>query len=317
MPLPQAPELDIFPLALGANTFGWTSDEAESHEVLDAFVADGGNLIDTADGYSAWVPGNTGGESESIIGSWLARSDRPDDLVIASKVSTHPEFKGLSARNVASAAEASLSRLGTETIDLYYAHFDDPDNPLGETVEAFGRLVAAGKIRHIGLSNYSPERVREWIALSDELGVPRPVALQPRYNLVAREPYESAYAPLAEEYGLAVLPYSALASGFLTGKYRTAEDFSGVPRRQGVENHFTEDGLAIVAQLRDIGSRLGEEASTVALAWLRSRPNVAAPIASARTISQLAALLASTRLNLSPADLRTLDEVSAPDPARN
>lgn len=312
MPLIGTSELEIFPLALGANTFGWTSDAAESHEVLDAFTADGGNLIDTADGYSAWFPGNSGGESEAIIGSWLASRDARDDVVIASKVGTHPEFGGLAAPNVAAAADASLGRLGIDTIDLYYAHFDDPETPLADTVGAFGRLVAAGKVRHVGLSNYSPERVREWMALSDELGVPRPVALQPRYNLVARQPYESAYAALAAEFNLSVMPYSALASGFLTGKYRTPEDFSGVARQQGVEKHFSDAGLGIVDELQRIGARHGEEPATIALAWLRSRPEIVAPIASARVVAQLGSLLASARLVLSTEDVRALNEISAP-----
>lgn len=312
MPLIGTSDLEIFPLALGANTFGWTADVDESHEVLDAFTADGGNLIDTADGYSAWLPGNRGGESESIIGSWLATRGAGDDVVIASKVGTHPDFAGLAPANVAAAADASLARLRTEAIDLYYAHYDDQDIPLADTIEAFGRLVQAGKIRHIGLSNYSPERVREWIRLSDELGVPRPVALQPRYNLVAREPYETQYVSLAAEHQLSVLPYSALASGFLTGKYRTPEDFADVARRKGVERHFSDAGLGVIDELHRIGSRHGEEPATIALAWLRAKPEIAAPIASARVVAQLGSLLAAARLDLSAEDVRALDEASSP-----
>ncbi|GER24399.1 oxidoreductase [Zafaria cholistanensis] len=306
-----ASDLDIFPLVLGGNTFGWTSGEEESHEVLSAFVAEGGTMIDTADGYSHWVPGHTGGESELILGSWLAGRDDRDDLVIATKAGSHPEHRGLSARAVKAAAEASLARLGIDTIDLYYAHRDDPAVPLEETVRAFGDLVQSGKVRYIGLSNFSPERVREWLRLSAELGVPRPVALQPHYNLVARSPYEDGVAPLARSEGLGVLPHSALASGFLSGKYRSAADAVGAERAARVSRFFSPAGLAVLDELHRIGSRLGEEPASVALAWLRSRGEVTAPIASARTVVQLTSLLAGARLELNREDVRALNEASA------
>jgi aryl-alcohol dehydrogenase-like predicted oxidoreductase len=302
--------IDVFPLNLGGNTFGWTSDEAVSHQVLDAFTEAGGNFVDTADGYSAWAPGNSGGESETIIGRWLAARGNRDRVVVATKVSSHPQFRGLSAANVAAAADASLARLGTDHIDLYYAHFDDAAVPLEETAGAFDALVRAGKIRAIGVSNYTAGRIREWFEVARRNGFALPVAVQPHYNLVKRIAYERDIAPVAAAENLAVLPYYGLAGGFLTGKYRTTEDLTSGPRG-GAEQYLTEDGLAVVKALSGIADTHGVTPATVALAWLRTRPNVAAPIASARTVEQLPALLASATLDLSPEDLTTLDEVSA------
>src|SRR5580693_1100456 len=219
--------IDVSPLALGGTTFGWTSDEATSWQVLDSFLDAGGNLIDTADSYSAFVPGNTGGESETIIGAWMAARGNRDRVVIGTKVSQHPKFTGLSAANVAAAADASLKRLGTDYIDLYWAHYDDPDVPLEETAEAFDALVRAGKVRALGVSNYSGERIREWITIVRRESYSVPVAVQSLYNLVKREPYEQDIAPVAGAEDLAVLPYQALASGFLTGKYRAEADLAG------------------------------------------------------------------------------------------
>jgi aryl-alcohol dehydrogenase (NADP+) len=212
-------DLDVFGLNLGGNVFGWTADEATSHAVLDAYADAGGNFVDTADSYMAAAPGNRGGESETIIGSWLRRRGRRDDVVIATKVSQHPERKGLAHDNVLAAAEDSLRRLGTDHIDLYYAHFDDPDTPLEETLAAFDALVRQGKVRYVAGSNYSPERVREALAIQDREGWARWVALQPHYNLMERAGFEDGgLRELAEREGLAVLPYFALAKGFLTGK---------------------------------------------------------------------------------------------------
>jgi aryl-alcohol dehydrogenase-like predicted oxidoreductase len=303
--------LDLFPLALGGNTFGWTSDTAESHAVLDAFVDQGGNFVDTADGYSAWVPGNSGGESETIIGSWLARRDR-DSVVIGTKVSQHPDFKGLSAANVATAADASLARLGTDHIDVYYAHFDDETVPLEETAAAFDALVTAGKVRNVALSNYSGARIQEWFSIAQANGFALPVALQPHYNLVHREAYEADLAPVVAEHGLAVVPYFGLASGFLTGKYRSAADLTGSPRAAGAEQHLTEHGLGIIDALDGIARAHDTAIASVALAWLHSRPGVVAPIASARTVEQLAELMASARLELTADELTVLDEASRP-----
>jgi aryl-alcohol dehydrogenase-like predicted oxidoreductase len=302
--------LPVFPLALGGNTFGWTSDETESHAVLDAFVDGGGTLVDTADVYSAWVPGNSGGESETIIGSWLKTRDR-DSVMIATKVSQHPEFSGLSAANVAAAADASLARLDTDHIDVYFAHFDDGSD-LEETAGAFDALVTAGKIRSVALSNYSGARIQEWFSIAEANGFAAPVALQPHYNLVHRGEYEATIAPVVAEHSLAVLPYSGLASGFLTGKYRTAADLTGSPRAGGAEQFLTADGLALLAALDRIAAAHDTAVASVALAWLASRPGVVAPIASARTVQQLPELLASAALTLTSEQLDELDRVSQP-----
>ncbi|WP_433186853.1 aldo/keto reductase [Actinoallomurus sp. CA-150999] len=307
--------IEVFPLALGGNTFGWTSDETSSRQVLDAFVAAGGNLIDTADGYSAWVPGNSGGESETVIGDWMADRKNRDQVIVATKVSRHPDFRGLAAANVAAAADASLKRLKADHIDLYYAHFDDPDTPLAETVGAFDALVKKGKVRAVGVSNYSAERIREWIDIARREGYELPVALQPHYNLVKRSAYERDIAPVAADEDLAVIPYFALASGFLTGKYRTRADLKGASREQMANAYFSDAGLAVVEALRDIATARGAEPATIALAWLRQRPNVVAPIASARTVDQLPALVASVEVELDEDELKALDEVSARVPA--
>ncbi|TNM63168.1 aldo/keto reductase [Streptomyces sp. NP160] len=302
--------LDVFPLALGGNTFGWTSDEATSHQVLDAFVAGGGDFIDTADGYSAWAPGHSGGESETVIGSWLKSRGRRDDVVIGTKVSQHPQFRGLSATNVRAAAEASLRRLQTDHIDLYYAHFDDPEVDLAETVAAFDGLVNTGKVRYVGLSNYSAERVQQWVSIAQGSGYAAPVALQPHYNLVSREPFEGQLAPVAAQHQLGVVPYFSLASGFLTGKYRTREDLAGSDRESFTAKYFTDEGLRVVEQLDRTAQAHGVALSTVALAWLQSKPTVVAPIASARNPEQLADLLASATVDLAVDEVAALDAFS-------
>jgi aryl-alcohol dehydrogenase-like predicted oxidoreductase len=303
--------IDVFPLSLGGNVFGWTSDKAASFEVLDAYVAGGGNFLDTADGYSSWVPGNAGGESETIIGEWLRSRGNRDQVVVATKVSQHPQFPGLSASNVAAAADASLARLGTDRIDLYYAHYDDPATPLEETAAAFDALVRAGKVRAIAVSNYSGDRIRSWIEIARREGRALPVAVQPQYNLVARAGYENDIAPVAADENLAVVPYYGLASGFLTGKYRTAADFSKSPRGAGMGKYLDQGGLEVVDALASIADARGAEIATVALVWLRGRPQVAAPIASASTPSQLPALLASATFDLSAEEAATLDAASA------
>jgi aryl-alcohol dehydrogenase-like predicted oxidoreductase len=315
MPRIGTSDLTVFPLALGGNVFGWTADEQTSHRVLDAYAGAGGDFVDTADVYSAWAPGNSGGESERVIGSWLRASGKRDDVVIATKVSQHPEFQGLSASNVAAAARASLERLGTDRIDLYYAHFDDESTPLEETVRAFDQLVREGLVRYTAISNYSRARAEEWIRIASDNGLAKPVAIQPHYNLVTREPYESDIAPLAAAEHLGVVPYFALAAGFLTGKYRTKEDFAGADREGQVSGYFTDEGLAVVDALDTIASGHGVEIATVALAWLQAQPDVVAPIASARNTDQLPALLASAELELSAEELRTLSDASATVPA--
>lgn len=302
-------DLDIRPLSLGGNVFGWTADRDTSFAVLDAFHAGGGDFIDTADGYSHWAPGNSGGESETLIGEWLA-SRKPENVVVATKVSTHPDFRGLSARNVRAAAEVSLKRLGVEAIDLYYAHFDDPETPLEETVGAFAELVSDGLVRYVAVSNYTAERIREWISLAEAAGADLPVAVQPHYNLVHREAVESEIVPVAEEFGLSLVPYYALASGFLTGKYRTTDAAGDSPRAGGAAKLATPAGLAVIDALEEIGHAHGASIATTALAWLRSQPTVVAPIASASRPEQVADLVASMSLELSGDELSRLDEVS-------
>ena len=302
--------LDVFPLSLGGNTFGWTSDAAQSEAVLDAFVAGGGNFVDSADVYSVWKPGNVGGESERILGDWMrARANRAD-IVLATKVSRLPPFTGLSSASISGGAEASLKRLGTDYIDLYYAHYDDPEIPIAESVAAINALVVAGKVRHIGLSNYSGARIREWMAEADAQGAQRPVALQPHYNLVFRHDYESDLMAAVLEFGLGVVPYYGLASGFLTGKYRSAADAEGVARGAGVANYLTPEGFGVVAVLDEIAATHSVAAASVALAWLRSRRGVVAPIASARIPEQLPALLVGAELPLTATEIALLDAAS-------
>ncbi|MGP3533970.1 aldo/keto reductase [Microbacterium sp. RD1] len=302
-------------LVLGGNTFGWTSDEAESRVVLDAFVDGGGTMIDTADVYSAWVEGHGGGESETTIGAWL-RARRPHvPLRIATKVSRHPDFPGLSRSNILAAADASLGRLGVERIAVYFAHYDDPSVSLEETVSAFRELQVAGKIEHIGLSNYSGARIAEWVALADAHGWPRPAALQPHYNLVRRHAYETDIAPVARASGLAVIPYFALASGFLTGKHRSSATIAASARERFTSPYYSAAGLAVVDEVQRIATARGAHPATVALAWLLAQPEVIAPIASARTPDQLTALLAADDLALSADEKAALDAVSARVPA--
>jgi aryl-alcohol dehydrogenase-like predicted oxidoreductase len=304
-------DLDVFPLGLGGNTFGWTSDKETSFAVLDAYVAGGGNFIDSADSYSAWVPGNSGGESETIIGEWTAARGNRDSVIIATKVDRHPQFRGLSRANVLAAADASLARLRTDYIDLYYVHYDDPDVPVAEAAGVFSELQKAGKIRYVGLSNYTAPRLREWFEVAAAEGFAAPVALQPHYNLVERAAYETSLAPVVAEFGLGVVPYYALASGFLAGKYRSASDHPGAARQPGASRYLTPTGLAVLAALDSVAAGHGVTPATVALAWLCTRPNVVAPLASARTADQLGALLASATLDLTAAEVKALDTASA------
>lgn len=300
-------DLSVFPLNLGGNVFGWTADRQTSFDILDAFVAGGGNLIDTADGYSAWVPGNTGGDSERLIGEWQELRGNRDELVIATKVSQHPDFTGLAADNILKAADASLERLRTDHIDLYYAHFDDESVPLEETVTALSSLVDAGKVRHLGISNYSAARIAEWFEIVEAKGLHRPIALQPHYNLVERE-FEGELRTIAEREQLAVLPYFSLAKGFLTGKYREGSSVDSV-RAEGAQAYLA-DHAALLPVLDEVAAAHGVSVATVSLAWLRSQPTVAAPIASARTVEQLPDLLASATLELSADELAALTAAS-------
>ncbi|MGW7646480.1 aldo/keto reductase [Streptomyces bobili] len=302
---------EVFPLALGANVFGWTADEAASFAVLDAYTAAGGNFVDTADSYSAWIEGNNGGESETIIGNWLKARGNRDDLVIATKVSQHPDHQGLTAANIKAAADASLRRLGTDRIDLYYTHFDKPEVPVEEIVGALDELVRAGKVRQIAASNISPERLRASLEFSDREGLARYVALQPHYNLVSRDTYEGELQDLVAASGLVAVPYYGLASGFLTGKYRPGATVDSA-RAQGAAKHLaTERGQKVLTVLDEVARAHDAEVATVALAWLAARPTVAVPIASARTVDQLPALLAVADLELTEAEIIRLTEASA------
>ncbi|UQS21515.1 aldo/keto reductase [Amycolatopsis thermalba] len=301
-------DLEVFPLNLGGNVFGWTADEEQSFAVLDAYAAAGGNFIDTADAYMARVPGNSGGESETIIGKWLKRRGRRDDVVIATKVGSWAARPGVSAKNIREAAEDSLRRLQTDYLDLYYAHRDVADVPLEETLGAFDALVRAGKVRYLGASNYSADRLAEALSISDREGFARYVAVQPHYNLVERG-YEQELAPLVAKEGLASLPYFGLARGFLTGKYRSREA-GGSPRAEGAVAYLDHRGERVLEALDEISAARGTSQAAVALAWLAAQPTVVAPIASARNVEQLADLLASVELRLSEAELAALDDAS-------
>lgn len=304
-------ELEVLPLNLGGNTFGWTSDRETSFAVLDDFLAAGGTFVDTADGYSAWAPGNSGGESEAILGEWMAERGVRDRMVIATKVSTKPDRKGLSAENVEAALTESLQRLRTDHVDLYYFHFDDETVAIADQVRTAHELVASGRVRHMALSNYSPARMREWLETARELGLTLPVAIQPHYNLLHRAEVEQDYAPLAREFDLAVFPYFALASGLLTGKYRSREDLAGTAREGMTADRFGDEALAVIDALDVVATAHGSEPTSVALAWLLAK-GVTAPIASASRPAQLPALLAATELDLSEDEVALLDRASAP-----
>jgi aryl-alcohol dehydrogenase-like predicted oxidoreductase len=302
-------DLDVFGLNLGGNVFGWTADQEQSFAVLDAYTSAGGNFIDTADTYSAFAPGNVGGESETIIGNWLAKRGRRDDIVIATKVGVWKERPGLSAKNIAAAAEDSLRRLQTDHIDLYYAHRDDEEAPIEETLSAFDALVRSGKVRYIAASNYTAERLARALSISDREGLARYVALQPHYNLVERE-YERELAPLIERERLSILPYFGLAKGFLAGKYRSKSEAADSPRAEGALSYLDERGDRVLAALDEVAHAHSVPVAAVSLAWLAAQPTVAAPIASARNTEQLADILASVDLRLTDDELKALSVAS-------
>ena len=304
-------DLRISPIGLGGNVFGWTADETTSFEVLDAYLDGGGNLIDTADGYSYWAPGNSGGESETVIGAWLASRPVRERVVLATKVSTKPDRPGLSADNIRRALEESLSRLRTDVIDIYYAHFDDESTPLEETVGAFEEARLAGRIRHVGLSNYTPERIRQWFAIADAHGYARPVVLQPHYNLLHRDDVEGpgARGQVAAELGMGLMPYFALAAGFLTGKYRRDEPISG-ERAGMVADYQRSECYDVVEAVARVAADHGVEPAAVALAWLRDRPGVTAPLASAHNLSQLRPIVEALTLEISDEETRALTRAS-------
>jgi aryl-alcohol dehydrogenase-like predicted oxidoreductase len=289
--------------------FGWTADERQSFAVLDAYADAGGNFVDTADAYSSWVPGHAGGESETILGSWLARRSDRDRFVIATKVAKKPGLEGLSAKTIRAAAEGSLERLRTDRIDLYYAHTDDSRTPLEETMRAFDDLVHAGKVRHVAASNYTAPRLAEALAVSDRLGLARFAALQPEYNLMQRREYEGPLADLCVSEGLACVPYFALAKGFLTGKYRPGAAVESA-RARAASSYLDARGLRVLAALDRVAAAHGVPVAAVGLAWLVTRPGVVAPIASARTTEQLAELLPMADLRLAPDEIDALTRAS-------
>jgi aryl-alcohol dehydrogenase-like predicted oxidoreductase len=302
-------DLDVFGLCLGGNVFGWTADRDGSFAVLDAYVAAGGNFIDTADAYMAGAPGNSGGESETIIGEWMAaRTGIRDKLVVATKVGKLAGLDNLRAGTIRRAADDSLRRLGVDHIDLYYSHGDDPDTPLEETLGAFGELTRAGKVRAIAASNYSGERLAEALAVADRHGLPRFVALQPHYNLLERD-YEADQRPVCEREDLACFPYFGLARGFLTGKYRPGGEEIDSPRAERAKQYLDGRGERMLAALDEIAAAHDVEVAAAALAWLREQPTVLSPIASARSADQLAPLLASVELNLSSDELAQLTAI--------
>jgi aryl-alcohol dehydrogenase-like predicted oxidoreductase len=290
--------LSTAPLIFGGNVFGWTADEATSHRLLDAFVDGGFNAVDTADVYSAWVPGHAGGESESVIGRWLKARGRRDDVLILTKVAMWPAQPGLSAANIAVAVEGSLKRLQTDHIDLYQAHQDDAATPIEETLEAFDRLVKAGKVRAIGASNFSPERLSASLKTSQALGLARYETIQPKFNLHDRDEVEGPLAELAAREGLGIIPYYGLAAGFLTGKYRTEADLEGRSRGRTVKQYLTARGLKILAALDAAAETVGASPAQVALAWIMAHPGVTAPLASATSVEQLSELMGAARLTL-------------------
>ena len=304
-------DLHVFPLSLGGNVFGWTADQAESSAVLDAYTAAGGDFVDTADTYSSWVPGHSGGESETILGQWLAGRRNRADVVVATKVGSYPDFRGLKAGTIKAAAEASLRRLGTDYIDLYYSHFDDLDTPVEEIVTALDALVKEGKVRALGASNLSAERLAASLDFAEREGLARYEILQPHYNLVERDKYEGPLADLVAARGLSAAPYAGLAAGFLTGKYRRGGAPVDSPRAQKGETYLAQDrGPKVLAALDEVAAAHGAELATVALAWLAAQPTVVAPIASARTVEQLPALVAVADLKLTGEEVAALTAAS-------
>jgi aryl-alcohol dehydrogenase (NADP+) len=306
MPRLGSSDLVVFPLCLGGNVFSWTADEQESFAVLDAYLAAGGNFIDTADSYTSWVPGHRGGESETIIGRWMASRGVRNRMLIATKVGRAPGREGLAPKNIRGAAEASLTRLGIDRIDLYYAHADDPDTPMVDSLREFDQLVREGKVRCIAASNFTASRLSEALAVSTREGLAKYVALQPHYNLVHREEFEGALADVCQRNNVACVPYFALAKGFLTGKYRTGVTVDS-PRAQGARAYLDGRGQRLLKTLDEIAAAHQTSVAAVSLSWLRDRPTVVAPIASARTVQQLTDLLPMANLRLTPEEAHRLD----------
>ena len=305
--------LQVSPLAFGGNVFGWTVDEPTSFLLLDAFVSAGFNFVDTADVYSKWAPGNRGGESESILGNWLNSRGRRHQVVIATKVGVEmgPGQKGLSKAYILRAAEESLKRLQTEYIDLYQSHRDDAETPLAETLEAYAQLVKQGKVRAVGASNYPAERLSEALLVSKQYGFPSYQSLQPNYNLYDRADYETKLEAVCRQNGLGVIPYFSLASGFLTGKYRSEADLAASKRGSFVKKYLNERGFRILRTLHEVSQELHSTPATISLAWLMARPGITAPIASATSLEQLNDLIDATKLELNQASIERLNRASA------
>jgi aryl-alcohol dehydrogenase-like predicted oxidoreductase len=305
-------DLEVAPIAFGGNVFGWTIEEQTSIDILDQFVADGFNLIDTADVYSRWNPGNQGGESETIIGKWMKSRNNRQQIVISTKVGGDMGSgrKGLSKDYIVTAVEASLKRLQTDYIDLYFSHFDDPATPVQETLEAYDELIKAGKVRWIGASNFSAARLNEALEASKREGLPKYQVYQPEYNLYSREKYEQEYEQLILDNQLGVINYYALASGFLSGKYRSEADLQKSPRGGGVKSFLNERGFRILKALDEVSEQYNSNPASVAIAWLIARPSITAPIASVTNTIQLESLKEAAALQLSAEDISILDEAS-------
>lgn len=304
-------DLLIAPVNFGGNVFGWTLDEKKSFDILDQFTAGGFNFIDTADTYSWWVNGK-GGQSEEIIGKWMKERNNRNDVVLATKVGSETKEHGfdISKKHILKSVDESLARLQTDHIDLYYTHFDDGKTPVEETLEAYDEIIKAGKVRYIAASNLSPERLKESFEVAEKNNLPKYVALQPHYNLLEREKFESQYADLVKEYDLSVFTYWSLAAGFLTGKYRNEDDLKKSARGEGVRKYLDEKGLNVLNALDEISARLETTQASVALAWLLANPLVTAPIVSATSESQLKTLFAAPELKLSSEDVELLNKVS-------
>lgn len=304
-------DLEVSRINFGGNVFGWTLDEKQSFDILDAFADAGFNFIDTADTYSWWVNG-VGGQSESIIGKWLKARGNRNRMVIATKVGSetkaHP--KDVSKKHILKSVDESLQRLQTDCIDLYYTHFDDEVTPVEETLSAYDEIVKAGKVRYIAASNVSPERLLESFKVSEENSFPKYVALQPHYNLVERRNYESRYADIVDKYGLSVMTYFSLASGFLTGKYRSEEDLSKSVRGGSAKQYLNAKGLKIIDALDTVSEKHNIQPATVSLAWLMAQPHIAAPIVSATSKQQLQTLFDAPKLSLDAEDLALLENAS-------
>lgn len=307
--------LEVAPLMLGGNVFGWTADEKTSFAILDAFVDAGFDFVDTADVYSHWVPGHQGGESEAVIGKWFKQGGKRSKVILATKVGAQmgadTTKKGLKKAYILREVEDSLRRLQTDYIDLYQTHYDDAETSVEEPLEAYQELIKQGKVRLIGASNFTPARLDAALKASDAHGYPRYQSLQPHYNLVEREIFEKELGPLCQREGLGVIPYFSLAAGFLSGKYRSEADLAKSPRGQGLKKYLNEKGLRVLTALDEVSARYDSDPAGVALAWLAARPVVTAPIASATSVAQLKSLLAGVQLALTAEDIALLDKASA------